>query len=250
MRHMSHLRGYDTESFANRLAKKSRMPARSPVQATEPPLGPAAGVRGRTYRLLLAQAMKLAAGGRLVTVAEVAAAAGVSRATAYRYFPHRSQLISAIVGESLGPVRRFESRKADGRERVQELFTKTFPRFRQFEPHMRAALQLSLEHWALERSGQIDEEPYRRGHRVAILKRVAAPLKSKMRDSEFRRLLCGLSMIFGIEPYVVLKDIWGCSDREVQATARWMADALIDAALKDPPAPARKRVRRPSARAS
>ena len=53
-----------------------------------------------------------------------------------------------------------------------------------------------------------------------------------MRDGDFRRLLCGLSMVFGIEPYVVLKDIWGCSDREVQATARWMADALIDAALK------------------
>ena len=199
------------------------MPARSPVQATVPPPAPETGVRGRTYRLLLAQAMKLAADGRLVTVAEVASAAGVSRATAYRYFPSRSQLISAMIGESLGPVRRFESRKVDGRERLQELFTKTFPRFREFEPHMRAAL---------ERSGRIEEEPYRRGHRVAILKRVAAPLKSKMADSEFRRLLCGLSMIFGIEPYVVLKDIWGCSDREVQATARWMADALIDAALK------------------
>jgi AcrR family transcriptional regulator len=208
------------------------MATRSPVQATVPPPGPEAGVRGRTYRLLLAQAMDLAADGRLVTVAEVAAAAGVSRATAYRYFPSRSRLISAIIGESLGPVRRFESRKVDGRERVQELFTKTFPRFRQFEPHMRAALQLSLEHWALERSGRIDEEPYRRGHRVAILKRVASPLKSKMREGEFSRLLCGLSMIFGIEPYVVLKDIWGCSDREVQATARWMADAMIDAALK------------------
>ena len=119
-----------------------------------------------------------------------------------------------------------------GASGIQELFTKTFPRFRQFEPHMRAALQLSLEHWALERSGRINEEPYRRGHRVAILTRVAAPLKSRMRESEFRRLLCGLSMVFGIEPYVVLKDIWGCSDREVQATARWMADAMIDAALK------------------
>lgn len=208
------------------------MPTRSPVQATVPPPGPESGVRGRTYRLLLDQAMELAADGRLVTVAEVAAAAGVSRATAYRYFPSRSQLISAIVGESLGPVRRFESHKTDGRERLQELFTRTFPRFRQFEPHMRAALQLSLEHWALERSGNIDEEPYRRGHRVAILARAATPLKSRMRKSEFRRLLCALSLIFGIEPYVVLKDIWGSSDREVQAVTRWVADALIDASLR------------------
>lgn len=217
------------------------MPTRSPVQATVPARGPEAGARGRTYRLLLAQAMELAADGRLVTVAEVAAAAGVSRATAYRYFPSRSRLISAIVGESLGPVRRFESSAVDGRERVQDLFTKTFPRFRQFEPHMRAALQLSLEHWALERSGSITEEPYRRGHRVAILTRIAAPLKSRMPESEFRRLLRALSMIFGIEPYVVLKDIWGCSDREVQAIARWMADALIDAALKSSPVKSAKR---------
>ncbi|MBA3254294.1 MAG: TetR family transcriptional regulator [Burkholderiaceae bacterium] len=210
------------------------MPIKSPVRATDPLPGPAAGTRGRTYRLLLGEAMKLAEDGRLVSVAEVAAAAGVSRATAYRYFASRGELISAMVGESLGPVRRFESRATDGRERVQELFTKTFPRFRQFEAHMRAALQLSLEHWALERSGRLTEEPYRRGHRVAILKRIAAPLKSEMPEREFRRLLRALSMIFGIEPYVVLKDIWGSSDREVQATARWMADALIDAALKVP----------------
>ena len=225
------------------------MPTRSPVQATVPAPGPESGVRERTYRRLLQHAMELAGDGRLVTVAEVAAAAGVSRATAYRYFTSRGQLISAIVGESLGPVRRFESRAVEGRERVQDLFTKTFPRFRQFEPHMRAALQLSLEHWALERSGQMAEEPYRRGHRVAILTRTAAPLRARMRKNEFRRLLCGLSLIFGIEPYVVLKDIWGSSDREVQAVARWMADALIDAALKAPtharatPAHARKRVR-------
>ena len=40
-------------------------------------------------------------------------------------------------------------------------------------------------------------------------------------------------MIYGIEPYVILKDIWGASDREVERTALWMADALIDAALRD-----------------
>ena len=32
---------------------------------------------------------------------------------------------------------------------------------------------------------------------------------------------------------MVLKDIWGLSDREVERTALWMADALIDAALRE-----------------
>jgi hypothetical protein len=57
-----------------------------------------------------------------------------------------------------------------------------------------------------------------------------------------------LSIVFGIEPYMILKDIWGLPNREVERTALWMADALLDAALRDaaalaPPrkAPARRR---------
>ena len=32
---------------------------------------------------------------------------------------------------------------------------------------------------------------------------------------------------------MVLKDIWGLPDREVERIALWMADALIDAALRE-----------------
>jgi hypothetical protein len=46
------------------------------------------------------------------------------------------------------------------------------------------------------------------------------------------RLHRALSVVYGIEPYIVLKDIWGLSDRDVERTALWMADALIDAALR------------------
>ena len=70
----------------------------------------------RTRALLLDRAMRLVGPGRLPSVAEVAMHAGVSRATAYRYFPSRSKLISAVVEESLGPVRRFAPRSDDGLE--------------------------------------------------------------------------------------------------------------------------------------
>jgi AcrR family transcriptional regulator len=182
---------------------------------------------------LIDTAMQLANAGRPLTVAEVASAAGVSRATAYRYFPSRSRLVNAIVGESLGPVRSFQPRNASGRARIQELFAEMFPRFRDFEPQLRAAMQLALEHWALERAGGLREEPFRRGHRTAILGRAAAPLRESLGEAGFDRLLKALSLLFGIEPYIVLKDIWGASNREVDTITRWMADALVEAALRD-----------------
>jgi len=38
-------------------------------------------------------------------------------------------------------------------------------------------------------------------------------------------------VVYGIEPVVILKDIWRLPDREVQRVAMWMADALIEAAV-------------------
>jgi AcrR family transcriptional regulator len=201
---------------------------------SEAPQPPARGVKAATFKLLLDTAMTLIQqDGRIPSVAEVAVRSNVSRATAYRYFASRSALITAVVGTSLGPVRAFTSATADGRGRIRELFIQTFPRFNEFEPQMRAAVQLSLEQWALERAGLLEEEPYRRGHRVRILAHAMAPLAPSLPAAVRNRLHQALSVIYGIEPVMVLKDIWGLSDRETERTALWMADALIDAALRD-----------------
>ena len=200
-----------------------------------PPPKPALrGVRAATFKLLLGTAMELIKqGGHIPPVADIALHAQVSRATAYRYFPSRSALISAVMESSLGPVRSLSSDSLSGRERVQQLFKRTFPRFKEFEPQMRAAAQLALEQWALARAGLLDEEPYRRGYRVGILEHALEPLAAALPAAVRQRLHRALSVIYGIEPYVILKDIWGESDREVERTALWMADALIDAALRD-----------------
>jgi AcrR family transcriptional regulator len=193
---------------------------------------PERGPRARTYRLLIAEAMALVRRGRIPSVAEVAVSAGVSRATAYRYFPSRSKLVTAVLEEALSPVRRYEPQAADGLHRLQELFAKTYPRFAEFEPQMRAALQLALEHESLERAGVLEEEPFRRGHRRYLLNRAAVPLKAQLGSRAYERLLKALSIVYGIEPYVVLKDIWGTNEREVEVISRWMLDALVETALR------------------
>jgi len=77
---------------------------------------------------------------------------------------------------------------------------------------------------------------------VRILEHAIEPLAPLMSPAVRNRLHHALSVVYGIEPYVILKDIWGLGDREVERTALWMADALIDAALRDAEQkPARRR---------
>ena len=208
--------------------------ARLKHKLSEPPVPPARGVKAATFRLLLDTAMDIIQkSGHIPSVAEVAVRSKVSRATAYRCFTSRSALVTAVIDSSLGPVRMLASDNPSGRERVHELFVQTFPRFKEFEPQLRAAAQLSLEQWALERAGLLEEEPYRRGHRVGILEHAIAPLAPQLSAPGRDRLHKALSVIYGIEPYMILKDIWGLPDREVERIALWMADALIDAALAE-----------------
>jgi len=213
--------------------------ARPKFPHSPPPQPPERGVKAATFKLLLETALAIIQdGGRIPSVAETAVRAKVSRATAYRYFKSRSALLTAVIEASLGPVRSHASDLPDGHARLHELFKKTFPRFKEFEPQLRAAALLSLEQWAQERAGLLEEEPFRRGHRVRILEHALEPLAPQLPQAVYDRLHRALSVIYGIEPYVILKDIWGVSDREVERTALWMADAMVDAALREAGSPA------------
>src|SRR4051812_11174193 len=59
--------------------------------------------RFRTRRRLLESAARLIAEGRTPSTSEVAEAAGVSRRTAYRYFPTQEQLLVEAALEDLRP---------------------------------------------------------------------------------------------------------------------------------------------------
>lgn len=197
------------------------------------PREPGRGRRGRTWRKLLAESVSQLRKGRVPSIAEVAVGANVSRATAYRYLPTRSKLVNAVIAEALAPVRKAVPQRGDARQRLHELLDRTYSRFREYEPHMRAALQLALEHQALERAGLLEEEPFRRGQRREILKVAIAPLHARLAPRDFERLLKALAVVYGIEAMIILKDICGASDRETKAVVHWMMNALVEAALRE-----------------
>ena len=126
------------------------------------------GPRARTRRLMLETATRLMQEGGTPSVTEVAEAAGVSRATAYRYFPSQAALVHAVVDEALGPILDWSSASNDAEARVADLFRLAMPRIAEFEATFKAALRLSLEQWAKRRAGTLGPEPqFTRGHRTA-----------------------------------------------------------------------------------
>ncbi|HEY5818244.1 MAG TPA: helix-turn-helix domain-containing protein [Mesorhizobium sp.] len=191
------------------------------------------GPRARTGTLMLRTATELMQRGLTPSVSEVAEAAGVSRATAYRYFPSQAAMVQAVVNAGLGPILKWSSKSADAERRVVNLVETSIPRIDAFEATFKAALRLSLEQWAKRQAGTLGEEPeFKRGHRVELLKSALEPLRSTLTKRKFDRLAQALSLVFGVEVLIVLKDIWGLDVKEALSVGRWASGALVRAALQ------------------
>jgi len=203
------------------------------------------GARARTRRLMLETAIALMQEGDTPSVSDVAEAAGVSRATAYRYFPSQADLVHAVVDEALGPILGWHSESTDAAERVNDLLAKSMPRIVEFEATFKAALRLSLEQWARRQAGTLGEEPpFKRGHRVDLLQEAIAPLKKTLPRAQFQRLAKALSLVYGLEVLIILKDLWGLDPSEVQNVAQWTAQALVRSAVTEAAAKRRQQARR------
>jgi AcrR family transcriptional regulator len=192
------------------------------------------GARARTRRLMLETAIALMQRGETPSVSQVAEAAEVSRATAYRYFPSQADLVHAVVNEALGPILGWQSDSTKAEERIDDLLSLTMPRVLEFEATFKAALKLSLEHWAARQAGTLGTEPpFKRGHRVELLQQAIAPLKKTLPKKQFQRLAKALSLVYGLEVLIILKDLWGLEFDEVQEVAQWAAQALVRAAVAE-----------------
>ncbi|AGG30151.1 TetR/AcrR family transcriptional regulator [Morganella morganii] len=196
------------------------------------------GTRKRTFNLLVNTALALFEQGAMPSVSELAAEAGVSRATAYRYFPTQSDLIAATVDASLGPILTWRSDSPETRDRMEQLLAFAYPQMFRHEGALRAALYVSLQQWAQDRSASAksqtnDEKKLVRGHRKAILANVTEPLKAHVDQETLDKVIRAFSLVYGSEVFLVMKDIWKMNDGEVIDITQWMAKAILNQAMAD-----------------
>lgn len=190
--------------------------------------------RARTRRLLIETAMKMFDSGAFPSITEVAHEAQLSRATAYRYFPTQSALVSAIVTETLSPIKSWRPTREEVGERIDELLTFAFPRMLAHEGTLRAALHLSLTQWAQSQAtNKPEKEKLVRGNRKALLQHVVEPLNAELPPEMVQRVVQSLSLVYGSEIFLVMKDIWGCDNAQLEDIGKWIAKAIVRQAREE-----------------
>src|SRR5690349_6979056 len=101
--------------------------------------------KSRTRQALLDACRDLLGRGMTPTVEEAAELAGVSRTTAYRYFPNQRSLIVAAQPQIQPETLLDDDAPTEVRARLDAFMT-AFTRYNlHWEPQLRAALRISLE---------------------------------------------------------------------------------------------------------
>jgi AcrR family transcriptional regulator len=186
----------------------------------------------RTRDAILASAARLIAAGQVPTIEEVARSAAVSRATVYRYFPTREDLLIAATLE--GPVSQLDRLvrsvmvSADPRERVDALvravLTSVLPSESTARAMLRAAVDPDVDDSRLSR-----QRGERRMRWVAL---ALDPVRGDLPDSIWTRLLESISLLLGVEALVVLRDLLGLEPDEAVERASWTGRMLVAGALQ------------------
>lgn len=185
--------------------------------------------KARTRAALIEAARSLLAEGRTPTVEQVAAAASVSRATAYRYFPTREELLVAAHPEIEAVSLLGSEPPRDPEARLDAVVSGLVEIFLGAEESYRAMLRLSLEPDHAARG----ELTLRKGRRYMWIEEALAPIRDRLSSEEFRRLVQAVSVNVGIEALVTLVDLAGLSREEAAEVMRWSARSLLRAALAD-----------------
>ena len=184
------------------------------------------GQKRRTFEALLAAAREAVADGVAPTVDGTAAAAGIARSTAYRYFPSQRELLAAAHPETARQSLLPADAPEDPAERLDAVVLEFTRLILSTEAQQRTMLRLSLE-----RDRGKSDLPLRQGRAIAWLEEALAPLQRKLSGPEIRALALAIRSAIGIEALVWLTDIAGLSRPQAVEVMRWSARSLLHAAL-------------------
>jgi AcrR family transcriptional regulator len=188
--------------------------------------------RRRTRAAIVAATTELIRSGRTPSAGEIAEAADVSRRTVYQHFPTLEQL---LLDATLGLLSQAAVDEAiDGADVEGDDTARVAAMVRALCGMSAQTLDLGRSLLRLTVTTPADGDAPRRGYRrVEWIERATEPLRGRLDDAAYERLVSALAMVVGWEALVVLQDVRGLPPEERTETSLWAARALIRAALDE-----------------
>lgn len=186
--------------------------------------------KSRTRAALLRAARELVSQGNTPSIQQVADAALVSKATAYRYFPTQEALLVELpLDEDVPTVDSLfgDGGPADVEDRVVLVHNALYDLARDHEAEFRAFLRASLAR-SLRRGAK--EYPLRGARRDALLAEALEPLTDELPPDELARLRRALAVLVGVESMIVLRDVLGLEHQEGRDLTEWAVRELVRSA--------------------
>jgi AcrR family transcriptional regulator len=174
----------------------------------------------RTRESLVAAARQMVTDGAVPTVDAVAASSGISRTTAYRYFPNQAALLAAAHPEVHAVSLLTRPGEPDVGKRLDDVVRQFTRLIVETEAQQRTMLRLSLT----ERPAEL---PLRQGRAIGWIAEALQPLRSELPDRELHRLVLAVRATIGIEALVWLVDVAGLSRAQALRLMRRSAAALL-----------------------
>lgn len=179
----------------------------------------------KTREALIVKANELLKKGNLQSIEQAAKEAGISKATAYRYFTKLDALKreASLQLKAQSPQDLFKDLPPDDlRLRLKRLINYHFELFTTHEREFRLFLSSVISESLAEEGADA-----RGGRRIAMIREALGPIKKTVPKQEFDQMVYSLSLVFGIESITVLRDLCKLDNKAILKSWTWTVKRIV-----------------------
>src|SRR5882757_6379017 len=188
----------------------------------------------RTRTALLDAAADLARSGVSPSIGQIAEAANISPATAYRYFPNTQSLWNDVAIRRISADELTADLPDDIVERVEIVIGRMARLQFADEALWRESMRAMQERWLAQQHVEVGERaPVRGTTRIEALTIALRPLQPTLGAAAFTRAVQALMFLCGVEALVVARDALGLDEEAAVEVMCWSARAIVKTAIEE-----------------